>query len=484
MSTASATSLRIISLLSVLLTVLTPWLPGQTATQESFPAVEGRVWDSQKRPIAAVAVSLENAEPGHTIVFSTDTQGHFRFEPAPVGTYTLRAKREGYQEGREGPFVLHAGETKSIDLVLAAAPPVEAARDASATIEFSAEPAFTVAGVTDTTALGGHGSNRVLPSSNALAKEAASLAREGIRQPDGAPHDSEHGGPTSEATLRAALAHEDTADLHAQLAEIEESEGRPLEAVKDYQRAAEMQPSEPHLFAWGAELLLHHAPEPAIEVFAKGRRLYPQSTRMLLGLGAARFAEGSKEQAEQIFLEACDLNPSDSTPYLFLGRLQAMENIEPPGWTDRMKRFVSIHPESAVAHYLYAVALTKQDRTRENFDAAESELKTALKLDPHLGNAYLELGILRFERENFEGAVDAFQNAIENTSLPDEAHYHLAQVYRRMGEADKAGKEIELFKKISAEKNREAERERHEIPQFVYTLRNSSSSPTPAPAPH
>src|SRR2546430_13519862 len=45
----------------------------------------------------------------------------------------------------------------------------------------------------------------------------------------------------------------------------------PLEAVRQYQRAAELDASEPYLFDWGAELLLHHAPEPAIEVFSKGK---------------------------------------------------------------------------------------------------------------------------------------------------------------------------------------------------------------------
>ncbi len=437
--------------------------------------------DSKDRPIAGVAVSLENAEHGYTAVCTTDAQGRFRFEAA-IGTYTVRAKREGYKEGREGPFVLRARETKSITLLLANAASV--AKDASSAIEFSDEPVFTVAGVTDTTALGGHGSGQILPSTNALAKDTASLAREGTSSLSAAPHDPEHDGPSIELSIRAALAREDTADLHAQLAEIEESEGRPLEAVKDYQRAAELQPTEPHFFAWGAELLLHHAPEPAIEVFTKGRRLYPQSTRMLLGLGAARFAEGSKEQAEQLIMEACDLNPPDVTPYLFLGRLQVTEKIEPAGWTDRLKRFVSIHPESAIAHYLYAVALTKQDRNQENLDAAVSELKTAIGLDPHLGNGYLQLGILLFEREDFPGAISALQKAIENTALPDEAHYHLAQVYRRVGEAEKASKEIESFKKISAEKKEEAERERHEIPQFVYTLRSSSSSSPPVSVPH
>ena len=275
------------------------------------------------------------------------------------------------------------------------------------------------------------------------------------------------------------LAREDNADLHAQLAEIEESEGRPLEAVQEFQRAAEMQPTEPHLFAWGAELLLHGAFEPAIQVFTKGRRLYARSSRMLLGLGAARFAQGSNEQAQQFFLEACDLSPSDPTPYLFLGRLQSTEDIEPPGWTDRMKRFVNLHPESAMAHYFYAVALTKQDRNQEKIDAVESELKTAIELDPHFSNAYLQLGILRSEREDFPSAIAALQKAIETTPLPDEAHYRLAQVYRRTGEVDKASKEMELFKKISEQKNEEAQRERHEIQQFIYTLRGQNPPSQP-----
>jgi len=38
-----------------------------------------------------------------------------------------------------------------------------------------------------------------------------------------------------------------------------------------------------------------------------------------------------------------------------------------------------------------------------------------------------------------------------------------------MGESDKASKEIELFKQISEQKSKEAERERREIQQFVYT---------------
>jgi hypothetical protein len=51
-----------------------------------------------------------------------------------------------------------------------------------------------------------------------------------------------------------------------------------------------------------------------------------------------------------------------------------------------------------------------------------------------------------------------------------------------MGQADKANRESELFKKISAEKKRAADQERREIPQFVYTLGGKSAAPQSPPS--
>jgi tetratricopeptide (TPR) repeat protein len=393
----------------------------------------------------------------------------------PPGMYSLRARLPGYQECLQGPFVLRDHEAKSVVLLLTkqqSASPT----DPSSDIPFSDEPSFIVAGVTDTTALGGHGSGPIVRNSNALSKETATLANEGNTSP------REPDASAQESALRTQLVHEDNADLRVQLAELEEMEGKPLDAVHDYQRAAEMQPTEPHLFAWGAELLLHHAPEPAIEVFAKGRHLYPQSTRMMLGLGAVWYAQRSSDRAAQMFMAACDVDPQDPTPYLFLGKLQVTEQVLPPGWAVRMKRFATLHPDSAMAHYLYAVSLMKSAARAANLDAAEAQLNVAIKLDEHLGGAYLYLGVLRNEREDFPGAIAALQNAIETTPVPEEAHYRLAQVYRRMGETEKANQEIGWYKKLSEQRDEQTERERHEIPQFVYTLRSQNPPPaTPNP---
>ena len=130
---------------------------------------------------------------------TSDSQGQFHFEGVPVGNYTLRAKFAGYQECTEGPFLLHDHETKSIVLLLAKAQAPASGKDASSVIAFSDEPAFTVAGVTDTTALGGHGSGPIVRNSNALSKETASLAGEGAHRPAHLAREPVHDGPTQEA---------------------------------------------------------------------------------------------------------------------------------------------------------------------------------------------------------------------------------------------------------------------------------------------
>jgi tetratricopeptide (TPR) repeat protein len=446
------------ALLSTPITIL-----GQTAATDKLSSVEGNICDPQDHSLTGVAITLESGSTWRSAV--TDVSGHFRFATVPAGTYTLRAKLPDFKEAIEGPFTLGDTESKAVVLHLTKL----RASDASPEIPFSEETHFTVAGVTDTTSLGGHGSDRVRRNSDALSKEAAQLA-------------NSETSAASAASIRERLAKEDTADLRFQLAEIEEKEGHSLDAAKDYQRAAEMAPTEPHLFALGAELLLHRAFEPSLEVFTNGRRRHPQSVRMILGLGSAAYALGTTDAAKQIFLQACDVNPADATPYLFLGKIQSTETSVTDGWADRLRRFSELHPENAEAHYLYAVALTKQGGERKQVALAESQLNAAIALNPILGDAYLELGILASQQGDLPKAVAFLKKAVEHTPLPDDAHYRLAQVYRRLGEMDKARQESELYKQMDERKNKQVERERHELQQFVYTLRDEDATlPNPPP---
>ena len=429
--------------------------------EKSAPAGEGTlrgiVRDSRQHPVTGAIVRLHSKE-AQSLTVRTDSAGAYLFSRVRQGAYTLRAEMAGYSDATSDSFVLSQKESRAIDLTLESAKASEPQNPLAGRPEFFDEPHFTVAGVTDTTNLGGHGSDTIVRSREALAQATASLKKEPPNKTD------------------------DEAGRHHLLAEADERRGNPLESVREYQRAAELSPSESNLFDWGVELLMHRAAEPAIEVFTKGNRMFPHSVRMLAGLGAAWYALGAYDQAVQRLCEASDLNPDDPDPYLLMGKMQAVETTPSEAVVERLGRFTRLQPENALASYYYAVSLWKRRKSPEDVaDLAQvkSLLEKAVQLDPKLGLGYLQLGVLYSERKDFLNAILAYQQAIAATPRLEEAHYRLAQAYRQVGEASKAQAELQLYEQISKEKEEELEHRRHELQQFVYQLRDQTPASQP-----
>ena len=266
--------------------------------------------------------------------------------------------------------------------------------------------------------------------------------------------------------------------MHHLLGNVEERAGNPLPAVREYQRAAELNPSEAYLFDWGAELLIHRAPEPAIEVFGKANRLFPRSARMLVGLGAAEYDRGFYGQAAQHVCAASDLKPEDPVPYRFMGKMQNIESPQAEAVSERLERFANRQPENPEANYYYAIDLWKRRKNPDDPSTSRVEalLQKAVRLEPKFSEAYLQLGILYAEKRTFPQAVAAYQRAIEANPRLEEAHYRLAQIYRQTGEEATAHAELTLYEQIAEENAGASERERREMKQFVYTLRDRTSA--------
>jgi Flp pilus assembly protein TadD len=373
--------------------------------------LQGVVRDAHDVPVAAARVQAKNNS--RTFSVETDAQGRYRFPALRPGTYSLRASTEGAAVDLAS-VVLGPKESRSIDLRLGS----------SGMPQYSDLPSFIVAGVNDGANRGGHGSDPILHSSDALARATASLG-------------------------------------------AGERPGDEVETVRAYQRAAEQDPSESHLFDWGAELLSHRAAEQAAEVFGRGNRLFPRSTRMLLGLAVSQYSRGSFDQAQQSFFTAADLNPGDPTPYLFLGQVRNSPIGQSDGFLQRMERFARLQPDNAWANYYYAATLRFAAPAR-----ARTLLEKAVRIDSRLAAAWLQLGILFAEQDNFSQAISAWQRAIVADPAMIEAHYRLSQVYRRTGEPAKAKAEIEIHEQLSKQSAAAEERERASIREFVFTLRD------------
>jgi len=517
--------------------------------------VQGFVRDSSGRPLADATVFLQLAAGANTpvakpAVAHTDSDGAFRFSELREGSYNLRAGRVGYRNAVIDPVSVASNVITTIDIVLvsdvvsdgvsttaaqvaqrpaAAAVPQKSGAQAP---EFFDEPQFTVAGVTQATNSGGHGSDTVIRTTEALAKATASLSKKSAnkdsaskdstispqpapatgdetflrdalaRQPDNFEANRQLGqllaekGNSAEALpllQRASQLNPGSVDVHHLLGDVEEKLDNPLQAVRAYQRAAELDPNETNLFDWGAELLAHRALEPAAEVFTKGNRLFPKSSRMLVALGVAWYARGSYDQAAKCLVSASDLDPLDPTPYLFIGRMQSVEIAPLESSVETLARFAQLQPQNALANYYYAVSLWKQteagksaenggEKSNDRSARIESLLLKAVRIDPKLSAAYLQLGILYSERGDIPRAISAYREAIAASSDSDDTltqtHYRLAQAYLRNGEKDKAKEELELHAALVKKTQQDTERNRREVQEFVISLRGDNSAPT------
>lgn len=520
--------------------------------------VDGIVRSSAGEPVMGASVVLEGKGGTRRLETKTDAEGQFSFIVRHAGMYTATAEKAGFGKCATDPMpLLSSGQKKQLELRLQSATPPPFSSSAAASsgaMEFKDEPNFTVAGVTDWSGAGGHGSDTSLRTGEELARETLALkSSESDESSRGAPAGNAVGRETAETEnkLRAAVARTPdsfeanhqlgefylrsgknreaiaslktasqingrdvanaydlalayrgigelslardlvvktlakaagNASLHALLGDLDERMGDPLGAVREYERAATLDPNEGNYFEWGTELLLHRAVRPAVIVFKKGSVAHPNSARMLVGLGAALYADGSYDEAAGQLCRASDLKPEEATPYLFLGKMEVTSPTSFPCGEEKLARFVQNQPENALANYYYAMAVLK--RSRESKSPADSQqaealLKKSMAIDPQLGEAYLQLGILYAAQGGREQAIAAFQRAVEVAPSLGEAHYRLSQLYKRGGEKSKADQEIQLYKQAEKNEADEVERQRREVQQFLIILKDQPAVSAP-----
>jgi tetratricopeptide (TPR) repeat protein len=473
--------------LLAMVALVSSWLV--PAQDQSTGGLHGKICDGSGKPVASIQVVLQREGEPTTFDAQTDSEGNYGFAPLKPGVYRLGTSGSRLFRDASVPSVsIAAGQSKTLDVTLEVRSQAEPGDTSTGSPSFFDPPQFTVSGVTDTTNLGGHGSEPVMRNREAVEKDVISLgagspARASVPGSNGYDLALKYANAGDYARARhqleSVLAHRPTAEAHHLLASVDEKLGNSLDAVREYERAADLDPSESNLFDWASELLLHHAPEPAIEVFTKGNRRFPASTRMLIGLAAAEFAAGSYEKAAERLCQASDLHPDDPLPYLFLGKIQRSENTISAEVVGHLHRFAKLRPDSPSANYFYALALWKRSQpapSAATIAETESLLNTAIRLDAKFGEAYLQRGILRASQQNSAAAIADFQQAIAEQPDLEEAHYRLAQVYRAAGKMDEARSEVEIYQRLGQQSKQETEREHHEIKQFVYSLRDKPAS--------
>ena len=250
--------------------------------------------------------------------------------------------------------------------------------------------------------------------------------------------------------VRRMLETNETAELLNLLGDVDARAGDYAAAAVSYQHAARMAPTEEHLFDWGDNLLRLRAYDDAVDVFAAAVRRHPGSARLHIGLGIAQYSRGRHEEAVASFCTAADLAPADPRPYAFLGEMYGVSPAQSDEITKRLARFVALKPRDANGQYYYAMSLWRTPATGDGPDLARVEalLRKAAALDARHAKARVQLGILLSEQRRWPEAIEALRAAIALEPDLAQAHFRLAQAYRRTGQAALADRELSEFERL------------------------------------
>jgi tetratricopeptide (TPR) repeat protein len=209
--------------------------------------VHGKVLNAAGELVAGATVHLQQNGASKAEA-AADAKGEYTFSGLAVGTYVLIAEKAGVRSHVATLTISTSHDEPQVDLRLEGPATVGAksGRESTASaMEFADNPNFAVAGVTDWTAAGGHGSDTSLRTSEALTRETLALKPNAVGPGTTATPADGAVARASEERLRMALSNSPR-DFEAnhQLGEFYLRHGRYSEAATLLRTAYEIMPGD------------------------------------------------------------------------------------------------------------------------------------------------------------------------------------------------------------------------------------------------
>ena len=184
------------------------------------------------------------------------------------------------------------------------------------------------------------------------------------------------------------------------------------------------------------------------EAFDVARKLledFPGSADPLGLMGTVQNQFGNSAEAEEWWRRCLERDPRrvDIYEVLAVAFLRKGEYEKVAELLDR-EQTLGIHLPSV--HLRYAEALLEMGRLDEALSILEEEMKRS----PDLTDKYVIMGKIRFQRKEYEQAVEAYAEAARRRPRESHPYYGLATASARLGQSDKAREYMETFKRLRA----------------------------------
>ena len=157
--------------------------------------------------------------------------------------------------------------------------------------------------------------------------------------------------------------------------------------------------------------------------------------------------DGRTEAAIIEYRKALAITPDSFDLHYELGQALIAESHQESNLAEAQKEFESsirLKPGSARCE----CQLAEVETLRSNPAGASSHFVQALKFDPDAACAKAGLASQLIDEGKNQQALDYLQAAVRSDPYDAQIHYHLATLYRQMGNKDAAAKEMETFKEL------------------------------------
>lgn len=391
-----------LSAILALIVVLLPIAVAQPASPKhaGLVTIRGTVHTFDGKPVSEATVRLEKKDPSSIVETKSDASGTFTFSSLTFGRYQTSAEKSGLHS----PTIIitsSSSNLETVDLVLPKTASASNLSSSSAPMAFTDKPNFTVAGVTDWTAVGGHGSDAILRTSETLASDAAMLKSGSIDHNSTGVAGEPKKERESETELRMELAgHSSSFDINHRLGNLYLSFGRYREAIPLLEHASRIDPANDEN-NYDLALAYEGADDPS-QARARIRELLAnrQNADLHRLVGELDEKLGDPLSAVHEYEQAVKLDPSEQNYFEWGSELLLHRAV----WQAQevFRRGSDAYPKSARMQTALGTALFAGAR----YDEAALHLCAASDLNPIDPNPYIFMGKIQIAAPNSLACIE------------------------------------------------------------------------------
>jgi tetratricopeptide (TPR) repeat protein len=245
-------------------------------------------------------------------------------------------------------------------------------------------------------------------------------------------------------------------------AAIHESNHETPQAVELLRAAILAHPDDPANYVDFAMLSFEHGSySVGIDMVTAGLGRLPDSAPLYMARGVLYGENGDFEKAMADFERAHTIDPANSVAASAEGVAQSQRHNHPQALDDFRKQ-VREHPNDALGYYLLAEELSwsgseeKSPNNQRDTAEAISNAAKAIRLDPHLVEAYDLLASLYLQNEQAQPAIDACHAALRINPRDQQALYTLILALRKTGSKEELKDLVQKLSSLRKEEQAQA----------------------------